>query len=100
MKNKNWNNIKVPFNFEAELKRQAELRARAQQIQDDCNHILEQDEQFITTARIVRDRFTSGMLKMGEYRAIIKWHVAACLRRAGLPLRIARVYQSLSVFSL
>jgi hypothetical protein len=81
------NNITIPLGVQRDV------------IQNECNVILEKDEQFHQSYRALRGNHTSGLVSAPVYKNTLRWMVGACLRRAGLPLRTARLYQSLSVFA-
>ena len=80
----------------------AQYRARlaqVQQVQDDCNHILENDEVFTTSYKLLRSGYTAGTVPAHTFRNTLRWQVADCLRRAGLSKQVARVYQHLCSIS-
>jgi hypothetical protein len=85
------NNVTIPLAVERHVQ-----AIRITQIQEDCNHILESDKFFPKTYRQLRDSYTSGVIKAHEFRNIIHWQVSSALRRAGLPLNVARCYQHMS----
>ena len=85
------NNITVPL--AVELKFQA---IRITQIQDDCTRILDADETFIKSRRQLRIQFTAGVVPKHTFKSVTQWLVGAALRRAGLPLNVARCYSHLT----
>ena len=79
------NNITLPMPINAAV------------VQDEANTILERDPHFEGNCRQLRDNYTSGVLPTGVFKNILRWQVAATLRRAKLPLRTARQYQSMTL---
>jgi hypothetical protein len=79
------NNLTIPLGVQREV------------IQYECNVLLERDPLFHNSYRQLRDNYTSGTIAANVFKNILRWNVAACLRRAGLPLRTARMYQALSI---
>jgi hypothetical protein len=65
------------------------------QLQWEGNEILEQDEEFCSSYRSIRDRFTSGTVPKHTFESVVRWLVSNCFRRANIPLGLARSYQAL-----
>jgi len=85
------NNITVPLAIE----RKAQA-IRIAQIQDDCTRILDADETFIKSRRQLRNQFTAGVVPKHTFKSVTQWLVSSALRRAGLPLNVARCYSHLT----
>jgi hypothetical protein len=93
------NPIPIPALVDCQLRRE-ELRSRHLQIQDDCNRILESDSLFERSYRQLRDAYTSGLVAGHIFRNTFRWQVRDCLRRAGLPLSVAKTYEALTTWAL
>jgi len=93
------NPIPIPALVDCQL-RLAELRSRHLQLQYDCNQILESDTLFERSYRQLRDAYTSGHVAGHVFRNTFRWQVRDCLRRAGLPLSVAKTYEVLTAFNL
>jgi hypothetical protein len=69
---------------------------RIEQIQVDCQHILDNDEVFNRSSRQLRSQYTSGVVPDHTFKSITQWLVGSALRRAGLPLNVAKCYAHLN----
>jgi hypothetical protein len=89
------NNITIPLQVERVVQQQ-----EVQRLQDECNSILESDDLFHKSYRSLRGSYTAGVIKLEQFRNILRWQVADCFRRRGVPLKLARKYQLLSAVSV
>lgn len=85
------NRLVIPARTEQAIK-DGENKVRIQQIQDDCNRILEEDARFSQAYKALIAKLREGGVTDGTFRGIVRWQVSAALRRAGLPWRTAKLY--------
>jgi hypothetical protein len=85
------NQLVIPARTEQAIK-DGEKKARIQQIQDDCIRILNSDVRFSQAYTALIAKLREGGVTDSTFRNTVKWQVSAALRRAGLPLRTAKLY--------
>lgn len=85
------NNITLPLAVERQIQ-----AVHIEQIQADCQHILDADETFFKSARQLRSQYTAGVVPAHTFKSVTQWLVGSALRRAGLPLNVAKCYAHLN----
>ena len=85
MKNKSvrpLNNRTLPLNVETQI------------VQDICVAVIEKDSRFCKSYKTLRDQFTSGAVAAHVFTNTVRWLVGDSLRRNGVPLKQARMFDS------